>query len=43
MELEHIAKLVASDLGYVLREELYSTNIKVRVIVLLTNYLCHSS
>jgi hypothetical protein len=35
MELEHIAKLVAPDLGYVLQKELYSSNIKVRVRVLL--------
>jgi aminopeptidase-like protein len=41
MELEHIAKLVAPDLGYVLREELYSNNIKDKV--LLITYLCHPS
>jgi hypothetical protein len=43
MELEHILKLVAPDLGYVLRKELYSTNVKVRVRVLLINYVCHPS
>jgi hypothetical protein len=43
MELEHIAKLFAPDLGYVLQGELYSTSIKVRVRVLLLTYLCHSS
>jgi hypothetical protein len=43
MDLEHIAKLVSPDLGYVLQEKLYSTSIKVRVRVLLLAYLCHSS
>jgi hypothetical protein len=41
MELENIAKLVAPDLGYVVRKELYFPNIKVRV--LLITYLCHPS
>jgi hypothetical protein len=43
MEFDHVAKLVAPDLGYVLREELYSTIIKVGVRFLLLTYLCHSS
>jgi hypothetical protein len=42
MEFDHVAKLVAPDLGYMLQEDLYSTNIKVRVRVLLITYLCHS-
>jgi hypothetical protein len=42
--LTHIAKIVALDLGHMLREELlWFTNIKVRISALLLTYLCYSS
>jgi hypothetical protein len=39
----HVAKIVVSDMGKALQEELLSTTIEVRVSILVSLYECYSS